>query len=646
MPGGPFFPLRESNAKSGVVWANRGKSIVTKKGNKVGGGASYMMVLMGDANMHASNRTFATSFMAQLDAYVKGGRISPENMQALEELIKSSPTTDKAVQAHIDRFPGFADPVAFHDYVNSLSFEASKRMTSILGSKAAEEHGAPSMTRLLDATREESLAGNRWGDGALVLKINEDAPMVTLGEEGTATHPDYPYGIKGEVVGKLHVPVNYELLWKDWLNLARENALKRNAESEAPKANFQPNTRRAFELSLPELKITQDLVDQIGPLKQANIDSPRQAQLATDMALDRWSTSDQKVNEGGASPQEFVDAINHSSAKVVLNKYSTAEVKQAIKDGTMRVFNLGGEKDPTGRSKTSGIWFALKRGPADTYGLDIPELTDNEVTLTAVINNEQGARGVGGPAVLLKALQEGATVLDCFAVKSDRFPEGFLPALYKEFGFEPVGEVPFAKEYYSEAKLADAEKFWRETSPGWDPKTHDYPPVVIMKWRGNDADRSQLLGRYLRDGSEAILAGRADRDAEAAAAQFDGNDLASRQEGRTSSDTSGTRGNQTAGNRGSLASRALRTVEGIAGLNDAEAKNLGIKSSDVEAVRAKLEQSRTDAALADKPNMEIQQDDGLLVPARYALEKADAEIAKAEQDSQGFDAAVACALRG
>jgi hypothetical protein len=44
--------------------------------------------------------------------------------------------------------------------------------------------------------------------------------------------------------------------------------------------------------------------------------------------------------------------------------------------------------------------------------------------------------------------------------------------------------------------------------------------------------------------------------------------------------------------------------------------------------------------------MEIQQDDGLLVPARYALEKADAEIAKAEQDSQGFDAAVACALRG
>ena len=38
--------------------------------------------------------------------------------------------------------------------------------------------------------------------------------------------------------------------------------------------------------------------------------------------------------------------------------------------------------------------------------------------------------------------------------------------------------------------------------------------------------------------------------------------------------------------------------------------------------------------------------DGQEVPAARALAEADAEIAKAQQDSQGFDAAVACALRG
>lgn len=42
----------------------------------------------------------------------------------------------------------------------------------------------------------------------------------------------------------------------------------------------------------------------------------------------------------------------------------------------------------------------------------------------------------------------------------------------------------------------------------------------------------------------------------------------------------------------------------------------------------------------------IPTEDGAITPAVKALENADAEIAKAQQDSQGYDAAVACALRG
>lgn len=50
--------------------------------------------------------------------------------------------------------------------------------------------------------------------------------------------------------------------------------------------------------------------------------------------------------------------------------------------------------------------------------------------------------------------------------------------------------------------------------------------------------------------------------------------------------------------------------------------------------------------IEDNPTMEIPADDGRMVPAAQALADADAEIARAQQDSQGYEAAVACALRG
>lgn len=54
----------------------------------------------------------------------------------------------------------------------------------------------------------------------------------------------------------------------------------------------------------------------------------------------------------------------------------------------------------------------------------------------------------------------------------------------------------------------------------------------------------------------------------------------------------------------------------------------------------------TDAIINDNPSMAIPTEDGGITTAREAYAQADAEIASAKQDSQGFDAAVACALRG
>ena len=38
-------------------------------------------------------------------------------------------------------------------------------------------------------------------------------------------------------------------------------------------------------------------------------------------------------------------------------------------------------------------------------------------------------------------------------------PKGFLPELYRSFGFETVAEIPFNPQYYSKQKLADAVKY-------------------------------------------------------------------------------------------------------------------------------------------------------------------------------------------
>ena len=53
-----------------------------------------------------------------------------------------------------------------------------------------------------------------------------------------------------------------------------------------------------------------------------------------------------------------------------------------------------------------------------------------------------------------------------------------------------------------------------------------------------------------------------------------------------------------------------------------------------------------DETIRNNPSLTVPMENGAEVPAARALAMADAEIAKAQQDSQGYDAAVACALRG
>ena len=594
--GGPFFPLRQSNLERGVVWANRGKGVITKKEQLVKGGAKYMVVVLGDVNMHQSNTTVTNAFLALTSAYIRDGRISKENADKLSGLVKNAGVDKESkTRKDLQQFPGFDDLEVLNTYIQKMSFESRKVMLDVLGGAAAFNLGAPSMQKILDATIEPSLAGNRWGDATLVLEIDESQSFIKLGTEGTREHPDYPLGIRGRVVGRFATPINYEHIWKEWFAKTAAQPVKTTkqpAEGVAePKEKTRQNINRGFDLAKPTVTVTQELADSVGSMTGGNIDGPRQAELATAMVLNKWAVGGVTKVEGGASPQMFVYEVANSEASSVLNEYTKKEVTDGIKKKTFQIYQLNDQK--------SRIWFATKVGNLGTeYGVQVPELSDSDIALTAVINNEQGARGIAGPAVVLKALEEGVTCLDCFAIKSEKHPIGFLPTLYAEFGFEIVATVPFDSKYYTPTRLKDAENYWAET--GWNKERDGYPDVVIMKWRGTEDDRANVTRQYLRDGTASILKQRTTGLVTADEKVVNLDDRAERGEQQEVADSGTGRGIQ--GNtRRSLASRALGVAESIAGLTDEQASNYGISLADRDAVKKSIADARVLEQAAPSP---------------------------------------------
>jgi len=235
---------------------------------------------------------------------------------------------------------------------------------------------------------------------------------------------------------------------------------------------------------------------QFTPLQ--HIQSPKQAQLALEAAKGNWRTTLMPVGRGGASPTDFINAIRNSDASATLTEYNLKELQQGIKSGSFNVYQLGG--------KDTQVFFGIKRtNYADEYGFNHPDLGPGERAVVGVVNNEPGARGVAAPGVMGKAIEEGATALDAYAVPSQKYPRGFLPKVYNDYGFVELGRVPFDEKYVrspkfggSETKYQDLLEYWRST--GWD-ESLGMPELVIMKWKGDNAIRSNAVRHINENGS-------------------------------------------------------------------------------------------------------------------------------------------------
>ena len=624
--GGPLFMLRASNWLNKVVWANKAESITSAKLSKITReNADVMMVCLGEHDMHASNSTCVLAFLSVLEAYLRDGRIKKKNAVQITNMVREvgrradeSPKSKRP--SNLTHFPMLdkLKPGQLREYLDSITFEERKRLFTVLATKEAFSLGLPAGDLILDATREAAMAGHRWGQGVVLVRIDRENPFVELGTEGTTPHPDFPLGIRGTVIGVLKHPVGYDTLWQDWArewrqakddvfwfmqtpewrslttwaeraalveksfaegklrqsvyNMAKA-IVSRTEEDEdssatedggevaveaapkkkrAPRKKKEPepgappkkksakdlnpqeydaqkvgtdieayrkklNIQRSFSMARPVVEVTPELIARIGDISRGNLTGQTQAQVAASFALSQWTSSEQQKDK--VTWQQ----LNNALSRLGLPAYKDAQEK-IKKRGPLRVYRLGDAE----------IFLALEQKGADKV-------------VTAMVDAEQGAPGIAIPAMILKAIELGATKVK-LAIEPVEGERDSVISILEAFGFERTGDT------------------------------------TTFTYTGTEESRNGATARYLANGLSGLFGDRTDPDVAAATKQLvrDAQELGA---ALPESIAAAARRGEVPGDGASLASRTYSAVQDVARLSDAAARNIGLDLAVRDAVR-------------------------------------------------------------
>ena len=519
--GGPFFPLQESYFVKGIGWVSQGPKqarelIAPEKG---GTAADFVYVsAMGDAS-HQSNASLVQTMIETTKAFVREGRIGGNALSAMNDAIRNIGLNTKQDQLKpLAKFTSFDDK-NIGSFIQGLSFEARSAISKKLASKELQAMGAPNIRRLLDQTLQPELAGQNPGDVMLVLKPRtgegDFGSLIDLKEAGVMPHSSYQYGANLDVVGKYANPVSSQSAFPDFYKsrgtLTDVEALSRGSRGRNEQLDFRVQDaaanrdKRSFTFSNPRQLITPQAADMIeGSIGYAATLNPTTSRILSMGKRDGWGITGVPVNQGGVSPAKIQDAINRNAGGVSLDKVDA----KAIKKGDVKYFQLSG-KTGEGRAIPTDIFFGIKKNPdyswVDDFSGNPIKTGPNDLALTGVVANELATGGISIPVIMGKALEEGVTILDAFSVPSVRYPKGFLPEIYKDYGFEVVGKTPFDKDIFlaenTENQYNELLSYWRST--GWD-ESRGFPDVVVMKWRGNDSDRAGAATNILSANSKSF----------------------------------------------------------------------------------------------------------------------------------------------
>jgi hypothetical protein len=559
--GGPGYPLLPSSQQAGLAWAVDAKSIGTRKAGK---GADLIAISAMNPDSHRSNTSVINSILKTTEAYVRDGRIQPAVLDELDTAVRQAAAGGDPALAKLELFPGFRSP-NIDEFIRGSSFEARKRIADIIGNKTFQGKGVPNVNRILQETVEKQYAGANPRDVLFFIEPDFSAPPVDLAEAGLPIHPSYRYGIRGRVFGALDQNIStFEMFPTFWG--------EKNIKAFGPE--FNNGGRRAFDLTLPVEEVTGRQVEDLERLltyeAAKNVDlSAIDTRILVNSMTNNWRPTTTPVTQGGASPQAFVDAIQNNKYRPALTNYTPQEVKAGARSGDLVAYQLG-EDD---------VFFALDSKP--DYSWAGVEMQPDDKALVGVVSNAPGSKGTAAPSVIAKALDEGATILDAFAVPSKRFPDGYLPEYYGEFGFEEVGRVPFDKEMYiadhGEQAFEDLLDAWR--SDGWD-ESMGMPPVIVMRWSGTDADRAATAAGIRGAGSPSYRA-------ESGGTYFEARGSAGRVPDETvqqgaPGDGRGASGAAGDDNRANLSRRAREGAESLLGLTPQQLRNKGIPEDQIQ----------------------------------------------------------------
>jgi hypothetical protein len=479
--GGPLFPLQKKFQDAGIAWLNDSQSVSSTKLNK---DSDFLAVAAMSPDTHKSNAATNDAYLGTLEAYIKTGRLQPEQIEPVNQKIRDfgKKTTNKELKK-LENFIGF-DHDQFPVYMRGLTFPQRAAISNQLQSSNIE--GFPSMQKVLDETIEKEFAGTNLNDTLLLLELDKKRKAVDLREMDGLDHMAYNYGVFGDVVGRFKNPLSRGLLFPDFENEYSARPTMLNNQGLLNQNSMQ----YAFGKALPVQTITSEGAQNMHEaLQYHNIAQPRQAQLVEQALNNNWKSSLTPKNMGGVGHTDYQRAIERNPSLPSLEPYKASDLKS--KD--FEVQQLG----------NSDIYFGLQKNPDYTWmnnGNAIPELGKNEIDLVGVISNEIGAKGVASPAVLGKAIEDGATVLNAFAVPSKKFPNGFLPKIYKDYGFKEIKRIPFNKEYYVAERGKDAyDDLLRQwSSEGWT-ESEGFPDVTLMKWSGTNEQRKNASKRVFEE---------------------------------------------------------------------------------------------------------------------------------------------------
>ena len=602
LQGGPKFVNLESSRKSGIVWAVDAKSKTSAKLNK---DADYALVVSMSPDSHKTNATVTQAMIDTSLAYLRDGRITDDVVTAV----------DNEIKLKFPEFPGLqSDGVA--NYIREIGFEQRKILMDALSNKTAQQGGFPNMQAILDATIEPEYVGLNSNDSIMLIKIHKDKEPVKLGEGGSQEHLSYEFGLQGEPVGKIPM-LSAKKLFPEFFAMreAKEAEILASGKTAAgDELKRKPNTARSFQFQLPVEQLTPEKIEIAKKAIVEKIKNPTEAKLVMDFMEGNWSTTQYAKNSGqGITAQDWIKEARTSPEGITLSipkgpdgqRLSDAEaakiLDEDVKSGDLVLYSLGStQTNPPGKKGVvpgSRTMFGIRKNynyNKEYDGIDFEEgysndiFTDADKALVSVLSNDKASNGIGKSTVL-KAIEEGVTVLDCYAVPSQKHKRGFLPGFYKRFGFKIVGRVPFNKEFAPKGKeFDDLIKVWRDR--GWEGSVDNgpFPDIVIMKYEGGEDARAGASKRFITTGRFSVDEGETNRVVSNAIADdgsVDGSDIRGRGERSEANNGSNDSGNVRDGNRTPTTNRLTEVAKELLTLSKDQIENLGLDYDRVQALK-------------------------------------------------------------